>query len=184
MTCLEAQSNIMAFIDKKLPDERVNDFVKHIKSCSNCSEELEIYYTLIVGIRQLDNNEELSKDFSKDLNNELVKLSNKVKKVKRFKVSSFSVICISLVVAFYFIYSTCLNKVYKAEQFRIKVNQGNEYFSQYFGDYIDLCNKDIIEDYYYVLDDNINKEKEEKLEFYNKILEYNALSIYEENDNE
>ena len=29
MTCLEAQSNIMAFIEKKLPDDVIPDFVKH-----------------------------------------------------------------------------------------------------------------------------------------------------------
>ena len=54
MTCLEAQSNIMAFIEKKLPDDVIPDFVKHMRYCRNCREELEIYFTVDVGIRQLD----------------------------------------------------------------------------------------------------------------------------------
>ena len=54
MTCLEAQSNIMAFIEKKLPDDVIPDFVKHMRYCKNCREELEIYFTVDVGIRQLD----------------------------------------------------------------------------------------------------------------------------------
>ena len=65
MTCLEAQSNIMAFIEKKLPDDVIPDFVKHMRYCKNCREELEIYYTLIVGMHQVDNNQELSQNFAK-----------------------------------------------------------------------------------------------------------------------
>ena len=74
MTCLEAQSNIMAFIEKKLPDDVIPDFVKHMRYCKNCREELEIYYTLIVGMHQVDNNQELSQNFAKDLENELNRL--------------------------------------------------------------------------------------------------------------
>ena len=65
MTCLEAQSNIMAFIEKKLPDDVIPGFVKHMRYCKNCREELEIYYTLIIGTHQVDNNQELSQNFAK-----------------------------------------------------------------------------------------------------------------------
>ena len=40
MTCLEAQSKIMAFIENKLPDDELKEFIKHVKNCENCSEEL------------------------------------------------------------------------------------------------------------------------------------------------
>ena len=53
MTCLEAQSKIMAFIENKLPDDELKEFIKHVKNCENCSEELEIYYTLIVGMKKI-----------------------------------------------------------------------------------------------------------------------------------
>ena len=49
---------MMKFIDKTLPDDKVVDFARHIKHCPNCAEELEISYTLIIGMRQLDNNED------------------------------------------------------------------------------------------------------------------------------
>ena len=92
MTCLEAQSNIMAFIEKKLPDDVIPGFVKHTRYCKNCREELEIYYTLIVGMHPVDHNQELSQNFAKELENELNRLEHKVKKAKRIKLSTFGII--------------------------------------------------------------------------------------------
>lgn len=184
MTCLEAQSNIMAFIDKKLPDDKVNDFVRHVKSCPNCSEELEIYYTLIVGTRQLDNNEELSKDFKKDLNNELNKLSNKVKKAKRFKVSTFGVCCVALIASFALFYSACLKKVYNIEQFVIKEKQGDTYFYDCFGEYIDLCNYDLIAEYEKEKSLEEFKNKEDNLDFYIDVQKYNLTLNEGEHEDE
>jgi hypothetical protein len=187
MTCLEAQSNIMAFIDKKLPEDKVNDFVRHMKNCPNCSEELEIYYTLIVGTRQLDNNEELSKDFDKDLKNELTRVSNKVKKTKRFRVSAFSVFCMAAIFGFAMFYNFCLNKVYHIEQFIIKSAQGEAYFYDCFGEYIDLCDKDFVAEYNYIENTEIYSANEEKLNFYKKVREYNLMNIDnidEENEDE
>lgn len=144
MTCLEAQSNIIAFIDKKLPEEKVADFVRHMRYCKNCSEELEIYYTLIVGIRQVDNNEDLSQNFKEELNNELVRLEHKARKVKRFKISTFGVVFVAAVVLMFICYGRVLNKVYNIEQFMIKQEQGEHYFYDYYGETIELCAEDII----------------------------------------
>ena len=101
MTCLEAQSNIMAFVDKKLDDDSTQNFVRHMKHCDNCAEELEIYYTLIVGMRQLDNNEELSHNFKKDLYDELTRIENKAKNAKRFKISTFGIVFTAAVIGFF-----------------------------------------------------------------------------------
>ena len=43
MNCLEAQSKIMAFIENKLPDDELREFIKDVRSCKNCYEELDIY---------------------------------------------------------------------------------------------------------------------------------------------
>ena len=89
MTHLEAQSYIMPFIEHKVPHDKQEDFVLHMKSCKKCHEELEIYYTLLVGMRQLDNKEVLSTDFNKDLDRDLKALSHGVRNRKSFKVSAF-----------------------------------------------------------------------------------------------
>ena len=166
MTCLEAQSNIMAFVDKKLDDDKISDFVRHMKHCPNCSEELEIYYTLIVGMKQLDNNEELSHNFKKDLNDELTKLDNRVKNAKRFKLSTFSVVFVAAIIGFFFFYSSTLNKVYNIEQNMIKEAQGDYYFYNHLSKYIEICHDDVIVE---------AKEKKKPIEktFYQKVHSYN-----------
>ncbi len=54
MTCREAESLVIPFIHDELDDETAADFLEHVDSCADCREELEIYYTVEAGIRQLD----------------------------------------------------------------------------------------------------------------------------------
>ncbi len=144
MTCLEAQSNIMAFIDRKLPDEKAREFVRHVRYCKNCREELEIYYTLLVGMRQLDSGAELSQDFKKDLEGELVRIENRARKARRFRMSAFSFVFMLFVAAFLAFYNSCLIRVYNSEQQIKKTAQGSTYFYDYYSSYIDLAQEDIV----------------------------------------
>lgn len=54
MTCKEAEKMVMPYIDVKLNEEELEAFIMHIGTCSSCREELEIYYTVYVGLKQLD----------------------------------------------------------------------------------------------------------------------------------
>ncbi len=54
MTCSKAQRLVMPYINKEISDEDLAEFVAHIDSCEECREELEIYFTVDVGLRQLD----------------------------------------------------------------------------------------------------------------------------------
>ena len=177
MTCLEAQSNIMGFIDKKLPDDKVTDFVRHVKYCPNCMEELEIHYTLIVGMRELDNNKELSLNFKKDLDEELNRWDNKVKNVKRFKMSTFSIVFVAAVIFFFFMYGQILNKVYHIEQRLIKEKQGKYYFYEQFEDYMPVSQRDIVID-------SIELNKPVEKTYYEKIHSYNLTHNIHNNDEE
>ncbi len=67
MNCIDVQRLIMPFINGKLNNEELEEFINHINTCPNCMEELEVYYALIAGMKQLDEDEELSNDFHKDL---------------------------------------------------------------------------------------------------------------------
>ncbi len=53
MTCREAESLVIPFIHEELDDGTAAEFLDHIDACDNCREELEIYYTVEAGIRQL-----------------------------------------------------------------------------------------------------------------------------------
>lgn len=69
MNCIEVQRLIMPFINKELDIDQLEDFVNHVNTCSNCMEELEVYYVLLSGMKQLDEDKELSDDFHQDLMN-------------------------------------------------------------------------------------------------------------------
>ena len=146
MTHLEAQSYIMPFIEHKVPHDKQEDFVLHMKSCKKCHEELEIYYTLLVGMRQLDNKEELSTDFSKDLDRELKSLSHGVRNRKSFKVSAFSIVLSSILIIGLFFYAGFLNKIYSFEQFIKSAEQGDYYFKDSFEGVMLLEDKDEVEE--------------------------------------
>jgi len=54
MTCKEVERLVMPYINDELTDEELGEFLEHMESCPDCREELEIYFTVDVGIRQLD----------------------------------------------------------------------------------------------------------------------------------
>lgn len=54
VTCKEAESLVMAYIRHDMDVQTMEEFLEHIDECENCREELEIYYTVEAGIRQLD----------------------------------------------------------------------------------------------------------------------------------
>ena len=120
MNCLEAQSKIMAFIENKLPDDELREFIKHVRSCKNCYEELDIYYTLIVGMKQLDESDNISTDFKNALDKHLEEEMNRLTTVKRIANSTILVGIAAVVAGLIWLYSGVLDKVYNYEQNKTK----------------------------------------------------------------
>ena len=54
MDCREACAKVQDYIQNRLSPDELKPFLEHIKCCGECREELEIYFTVDVGIRQLD----------------------------------------------------------------------------------------------------------------------------------
>ena len=142
MNHLEAQSYIMPFIEDKIPEAKQEDFVLHMNSCPKCREELEIYYTLMVGMKQIDSKQEIATDFSSDLALRLKKLEHHLKGRKRRKFSAFSIVIAGLVAAIFVFYGRALVKVYDFEQDRKLKSQGNYYFHRELDDTILLSERD------------------------------------------
>lgn len=67
MNCREAQSLIVPFIEDKLDDEQLEAFLEHIESCSECYDELEVYFIVFSGTRQLDDKYDEISDFKGEL---------------------------------------------------------------------------------------------------------------------
>ena len=54
MNCKQAQRLLVPYINGELDEKEEGEFVKHIRHCPECYEELEVYATVFAGIRQLD----------------------------------------------------------------------------------------------------------------------------------
>ena len=133
MNCLEAQSKIMAFIENQLPDDELREFIKHVRSCKNCYEELDIYYTLIVGMKQLDESDNISTDFKNALDKHLEEEMNRLTTVKRIANSTILVGIAAVVAGLIWLYSGALDKVYNYEQNSKLSEQPEYYYAEFFG---------------------------------------------------
>ena len=54
VTCQEAERMVTPYINDNLSGEEVDAFLHHLETCKNCQEELEIYFMVDVGLKQLD----------------------------------------------------------------------------------------------------------------------------------
>ena len=134
MTCLETQSKIIPYIEDGLGKEEKTEFLKHIKACENCKEELDIYYTLLVGMKKLDNEENVSINLKKDLENKIDKELQLGRKRSYFwAIATFLFIsCICILGTWTYI--NFLKIIEIEEQQKIKEQQGDTYYLDYFGD--------------------------------------------------
>lgn len=71
MECKQAQAMIFDYIHDKSDKKDTRDFIKHIRSCASCREELAEYYSLITAMKQIDNDEDIQLDYSKELNDRM-----------------------------------------------------------------------------------------------------------------
>ena len=168
MTCLEVQSKIIAYIDHNLEKDEKIDFLRHIKNCEDCKDELNIYYTMIEGMRQLDGNLPLSKDFTEELNNRIERELKQNKKKQEFLRSSICIVIVGILGFGIFGYINFLNILHNDEQKKLKEAQGEYYFSQTFDDILFDSYKDNK-----TLNINVTQEEEES--FYEKVRKHRML---------
>lgn len=94
MNCREAQALIVPFIEGKLTDEQNEAFIEHIEGCSDCCDELEVYYIVMVGVKQLDEDEHMLVDFKGGLRQYIDSkkdlLARKHSRSTRLKITIFS----------------------------------------------------------------------------------------------
>ena len=107
MDCLKAQTRITAYVDGELSGSELKEFLLHVRWCSNCREELEIYYTLMEATRQLDEGLLTTNDFLKELedkiNRELNEIYAEEERIARNKFLTFlMVLCIGAFAAIKF----------------------------------------------------------------------------------
>lgn len=67
MICREWQRRIPDFLDDKMTPEDLGAFISHVKECRDCYEELEIMFTLSVGLNELEKKTDMSFNFKEML---------------------------------------------------------------------------------------------------------------------
>lgn len=62
---------VVPYIEGTLCDRELRSFVRHVRRCEECREELETYYIVYKGLMQLDDREELPMNMMEALNDDL-----------------------------------------------------------------------------------------------------------------
>jgi len=108
MNCRETQSLIIPFIEGQLEIDQLSAFLDHVMSCSDCYDELEVYYIALSGARQLDNDEDVISDFksalAKFLTDNLKVVSQRKKKHLRKKLILFMCFLILLCIVLFILF--------------------------------------------------------------------------------
>ena len=71
MDCKRAMELMTEFINEQLAAEDVQAFLDHIDSCPECREELEVNYSLMTAMKQLDEDTDLSDNYIEELNQKI-----------------------------------------------------------------------------------------------------------------
>lgn len=56
MNCQDYERQVLPFIHDELPDIESKKFIKHVRQCRRCYEELEIYYSIYGGLQMMQGN--------------------------------------------------------------------------------------------------------------------------------
>ncbi len=96
MTCKEAEKAVPLFFKKELEDKELKKFIKHIKKCPNCREELSIYYLATEGIVRLE--EGSSFDLEKELDIKLEEAVQKLQMRHNLKIGLYIIEILSVII--------------------------------------------------------------------------------------
>ena len=101
MKCVKAQGLITKYINNELHGELVEDFLKHMDECRDCKEDLEIYYVIMKGMQQIDEDNVLDYNFHRAFEHDLMDSKARlVKSNKRFIVKFFVFEIMVILIAF------------------------------------------------------------------------------------
>ena len=95
MTCKEAERLVMPYIRDALTDEELKEFLEHMESCPGCRDELEIYFTVEVGIRQLDS-ETGNYNIKGALEAAIEQSRQRIQAIRLIKIARYSVATLSV----------------------------------------------------------------------------------------
>ena len=82
MECSEFQKNIQPLIYGRLNMLKKEEMLEHLLTCKECNDELEIYYTIINCLRELEGKLETSDNYHGEYNDFIEKTKKDIRKYK------------------------------------------------------------------------------------------------------
>lgn len=86
MNCMEARRMVNPFIKRELSDKESEQFLKHIEHCSDCMDELDIYFTVHKALDSLDSGAYNENNFRKLMEEEIRSVKRGIRRRKVFRV--------------------------------------------------------------------------------------------------
>lgn len=94
MICREWQKMIPEFLDHTLGDQELEGFIRHVQTCENCYEELEIMFMLSIGLQELNGERNISYNFSQLLKDKIREAEISCGRFRRIRYLNYLVILI------------------------------------------------------------------------------------------
>lgn len=137
MTCLNTQSLITAFINDELEIDELEEFIEHVRSCEECSEELEVYYALLTAMKELDEDRNLSNNYRQELNDKLDRAEERILQLKyNYYRKKGVLVIIMLLLAIFFCFQHYFNpqeegNPVRESRFRLRVSSMDDGFDRF-----------------------------------------------------
>jgi len=85
---------IPGFLNDTLKTRELDGFVKHVRTCRGCYEELEIMFMLSIGLQELNEDRNISYNFSQLLENKIKEAESYCERIKKIHRTNLFVMLI------------------------------------------------------------------------------------------
>ncbi|MDO4942874.1 MAG: zf-HC2 domain-containing protein [Lachnospiraceae bacterium] len=106
MECFEVDTKIISYLEHALDDHELQEFLEHLNECEDCRNEVELYFTLIEGLNQMDEDEIQVFDFRTEFQKQRKERLKEVILRKRYRslADHFVLIFVIVIVLLGFLY--------------------------------------------------------------------------------
>ena len=99
MNCAEAQGMIRPYLEKKMSDQQMQEFLDHIQHCPDCYEELEIYMAIFQTIKKADGHADPDDyNFERMMKQDIIRSRSYLRHKRFWRIGRLTVIAVAQVI--------------------------------------------------------------------------------------